>query len=102
MKTISLSSLGLAFLVTQLTNQCPTVQAFASKGGSGGGFSTFLKNPFSNPAAPEAELTAEEKSKLILDGLQMESSYEPKKFQVDPKRSSDIATAAMPVSKLQE
>ncbi len=95
MKTKTFCSLGLAILVTA---KLPTVLAFANKGG---GFSTFLQNPFSTPTDPEAELTAEEKTRMILDDLKMESSYEPKKFQVDPNRSSDVATAAMPVSKSQ-
>ncbi len=56
-------------------------------------FASF-RNPF---AAPEiAELSLEEKGKLLLESLELESSTEPRVAYSDPKRFFDIATAAMP------
>jgi hypothetical protein len=59
------------------------------------GFPSFrLPNPF---AESEVEVSMEEKGKLLLESLELESSTEPRAFYTDPKRCVDIATAAMPV-----
>ena len=56
-----------------------------------------IPNPFAAP--PEPELTEEEKGKLFLESLELESSTEPRAFYTDPKRFTDIVTATMPVRK---
>lgn len=60
-----------------------------------GGFPS-IPNPFNSQQQVEPKLTIEGKGKLFLESLELESSYEPRAFYIDPKRFLDIATAIMP------
>ena len=58
-----------------------------------------LKNPFSK-ATQGAEILEEDSGELVLSNLGLKSNTEPKKFEVDPKRALDIASATLPVRQL--